>query len=251
MNLEINPCYSTLEPFVRSLARSVVFARNGEVLHEGRNTVKLFKVDGQRIVVKRYGHLSFFNRLVYGVFRKSKAERAYRHAIRLHKLGIDTPEEVGFVEIRQRGLLRDSYFVSAYSDYRSLRPVTELYMKIREAQPILNALSDFLFRLHWAGVLHRDLNIGNILYKDDGKGGYMFQVIDTNRMRFHRVLSMRQRLDNLRRLSCPAPAYLYLLEQYALKIKANRNTVQFTGIVLRLFFEMRQQMKRRIKRMLA
>lgn len=60
-------------------------------------------------------------------------------------------------------------------------------------------------------VLHKDLNIGNILYKDDGRGGYVFQLMDTNRMRFHRVLSMRQRLDNLRRLSCPVPAYLIFL----------------------------------------
>lgn len=121
MKFEINPCYSTLESFVRSLAVPLFFARNGEVLHEGRNTLKLFEADGQRVVVKRYGRLSFFNRLVYGMLRKSKAERAYRHVVRLHKLGIDTPEELGFVEIRRRGLLRDSYFVSAYSDYLSYR----------------------------------------------------------------------------------------------------------------------------------
>lgn len=101
MKFEITPCYKSLESFVRVLAVPLFFARNGEVLHEGRNMLKLFEVDGQRVVVKRYGRLSFFNRLVYGVLRKSKAERAYRHAMRLHKLGIDTPEELGFVEIRR------------------------------------------------------------------------------------------------------------------------------------------------------
>lgn len=236
---------------VRSLAYPWFFSRNGETVHEGRNTIKLFETGGQRMVVKRYGRLSFFNRLVYGVFRKSKAERAYRHAIRLRKLGIDTPEEIAFVEIRQRGLLRDSYFVSAYSDYLPLRPVTELFMQTPKMRPILDALTEFLFRMHRAGVLHKDLNIGNILYKNDDRDGYVFQVIDTNRMKFRRRLSMRQRLDNLRRLSCPAPAYLYILDRYARLVRSDANVVQLRGAVSRLFFEMRQQMKQRIKRMLA
>lgn len=201
------------------------------------------------MVVKRYGHLTFFNRVVYGFLRKSKAERAYRHAERLRRLGIDTPEEIAFAEIRWRGLLRESYFVSAYSDYRPLRPVTELYSQTQQAREILDALSEFLSRMHGAGVLHKDLNIGNILYKDDGWGGYIFQVIDTNRMEFRRTLSVRQRLKNLRRLSCPAPAYLYILDRYAGLIRADTDTLQLKGVVLRLFFEMRQRMKRRVKRM--
>lgn len=251
MRIEISPPHrKKSESFVRSLARPGFFSRNGETLHEGRNTIKRFETDGVRMVVKRYGHLSFFNRLIYGFLRKSKAERAYRHAARLRRLGIDTPEEIAFVEIRRRGLLRESYFVSAYSDYLPLQPITELYSQTQEARAILDALSEFLFRLHWAGVLHKDLNIGNILYKEDVRGGYVFQVIDTNRMEFRRTLSVRQRLKNLRRLSIPAPAYLYILDRYAGLIRSDANTVQLKGVVFRLFFEMRQRMKRRVKQML-
>ena len=247
MRICISPQYRVLEPFVKSLAQPGFFSRNGRVIHDGRNTVKVFDADGSLLAVKRYGHISLLNRLLYGSLRKSKAERAYRHAIRLRALGIDTPEQVAFVEVRRRGLLDGCYFVAVHSGYRSLRPVAELDIQRPEVAAVLDALADFLFRMHNAGVLHKDLNIGNILYRGDRCSGYAFQVIDTNRMRFYRSLSMRRRLDNLRRLSCPAPAYLYILDRYARLANANTDSIQLTGAVMRLFFEMRQRAKRWVK----
>lgn len=217
------------------------------MIHDGRNTVRLFEIDGQRLAVKRYGHISLLNRLLYGFLRKSKAERAYRHAIRLRQLGVGTPEEVAFLEVRRHCLLDACYFVARYSDYKPLQPVTELDIQRPEVAAVLDALADFLFRMHNAGVLHKDLNIGNILYRGDRCSGYAFQVIDTNRMRFYRSLSMRRRLDNLRRLSCPAPVYLYILDRYARLANANTDSIQLTGAVMRLFFEMRQRAKRWVK----
>lgn len=251
MRTRINPHYAKLEPFVGQLAHPFWFARNGVMLHAGRNTIKRFDADGVHLVVKSYGRLSLLNRLIYGVLRKSKAERAYLHAGRLRSLGIDTPEEVACVEIRRRGLLRASYFVSLYSDYRPLNPVTEGYTQVPETRSVLDALAGFLYKIHWAGVLHKDLNISNILYKRDDCGGYRFQLIDTNRMSFRHSLSMQQRLRNLRRLSCAAPAYLYILERYAVIAHTNPGSTQLKGVFARLLFEMRQRTKRRMKRLLA
>ena len=247
MRICISPQYRVLEPFVKSLAQPGFFSRNGRVIHDGRNTVKLFEIDGQRLAVKRYGHISLLNRLLYGFLRKSKAERAYRHAIRLRQLGVGTPEEVAFLEVRRHCLLDACYFVARYSDYKPLQPVTELDIQRPEVAAVVDALADFLFRMHNAGVLHKDLNIGNILYRGDRCSGYAFQVIDTNRMRFYRSLSMRRRLDNLRRLSCPAPVYLYILDRYARLANANTDSIQLTGAVMRLFFEMRQRTKRWVR----
>lgn len=248
MKLRINPRYRVLEPFVRHLAEPGYFAAHGQTLHDGRNTLKLFEVEGLRVVVKRYGHLSLLNRLVYGTLRRSKAERAYRHAARLRERGIDSPEEVAFLEIRRHGVLAESYFVSLHSEYESLLPVMELERPMAQRQSILDALAAFLLRLHDAGIVHLDLNIGNILYRREGETGYAFQLIDTNRMLFRRRLSTRRRLDNLRRLSCPAPVYLYLLDRYARLIRTDTDTIQFKGVLMRLLFENRQQLKRRIKR---
>ena len=242
----MNPRYEYLRPFVERLARPIFFARNGETLHSGRNTVKLFETDGVRLVVKSYERLSPFNRLAYGVLRKSKAMRAYLHADRLRRLGIDTPEEVAVVEIRRRGVMRQCYFVSLYTDYESIRPATELFMQREEAKRVLDGVAEFLVRMHWAGVEHKDLNVGNILYRKEN-GRYCFQVIDTNRMAFHRRLSMRRRLRNMRRLSCGASAYLYILHRYAEVLRANANGVQLKVAICRLAFEWRQRTKRKLK----
>ena len=247
MRIRIAPQYTASESFIRSLARPGYFEQNGRTLQKGRNTIKLFAIRDHRYVVKGYKHLSYIKRLAYGVFRKSKAERAYCHAVRLRNLGIDTPTEVAFLETRRHGLLQMCYFVALYSEYKPLRPIMGPDAQNPEAAAVLEALAAFLLRMHDAGVLHKDLNIGNILYQEDGGGGYRFQVIDTNRMQFRRRLSLRKRLDNLRRLSCPAPAYLHILEAYAKLAHVNTDSVQLKGTVMRLFFEMRQRSKRWMK----
>lgn len=248
MKIQISPQYQTLSDFIRSLTNPLFFEQQGEILHEGRNTIKLFQWKDQRFVVKRYGHITLMNRLIYGTLRHSKANRAYHHAILLRQRGIDTPQEVAFLEIRRHGLLHQSYFVSAYSEYLSLWSVTEHYLQDPESQFIVHDLSAFLFKLHEAGVLHKDLNIGNILYQHIRPHEYVFQVIDTNRMTFHRHLSIRQRLDNLRRLSCPVPVYLDILDRYAHLISSNTTAIQLKGTMFRLFFEMRQQIKQGVKK---
>lgn len=247
IRIRIAPSWQSRSWFVRALVRPGYFERHGETLHDGRNRVKRFEVDGCLLAVKSYVRLSIINRFFYGFIRRSKAERAYRHAIRLRSAGIDTPEGVAFVEIRRGWLLRASYFVSVCSSYRPVRPVTERFSPGAASCVVLDALAAFLFRMHEAGVLHKDLNIGNLLYEEDGRGGYRFQVIDTNRMKFQRRLSVRRRLDNLRRLSCPVPAYLYILDRYAGYIRSNASTLQLRGTLRRLLFEWRQRMKRRMK----
>lgn len=247
MKILLNPQYATLRPFVENLSANFRLSQS-TTLHEGRNTVKLFTIDGLPIVVKSYGHLSLVNRAIYGILRKSKGMRAYLYAGRLRRLGIDTPEEIAVVEIRHRGLLRENYFVSLYSDLRPLPSVTEANPPHPETQPILDALADFLLRLHRAGVLHKDLNIGNMLYRPDGKGGYEFQLIDINRMSFHQALSMRQRIKNLRRLSCAPITYMYLIYRYAEKTGGDEiSSIQFKGILARLLFEAKRGVKQKIK----
>ena len=201
MKLTINPKYARLRGFTESLPRIFPTSTGGKTLYEGRNIVKLYTQNGQRITVKSYGHLTLFNRLIYGSLRKSKAERAFRHAIRLQCLGIDTPEAIASLEIRRFGMLRDSYFVSAYTDYLPVSDITASFPQNPDSQNMLDQLVGFLVELHRTGVYHRDLHIGNILYRCDTRGNCRFQLIDTNRMTFHRRLSQRRRIENLRRLA--------------------------------------------------
>lgn len=252
MRIIINPRYDFYKDFIIRICSPSRFSNNGKVLQTGRNTIKLFEAAGIKLVVKSYEHLTLFNRLVYGALRKSKAERAYLHAIRLQRLGIGTPEEIAFVEIRRYGLLRSCYFVSLYSDYQSLSSATIDCMPNGEKYALLDALAKFLFKIHWAGVLHKDLNIGNILYTDkcDTIEGFYFQVVDTNRMVFHSSLSTHQRIQNLRRLSCSIPSFLYILKRYATIAGIDPESMQLNGVFARLIFGYRQSRKRTIKAIL-
>ncbi|MBR6672677.1 MAG: LPS kinase Kdo/WaaP, partial [Alistipes sp.] len=96
-------------------------------------------------------------------------------------------------------------------------------------------------------VLHHDLNISNILFQGDSVSGYKFQLIDTNRMDFKQQLSLRKRIENMRRLSCGSAAYAYLLERYAEKMNQPENSFELRGLLARLIFDERQRTKQKVK----
>ena len=98
MKITVNPGMEHLRQFVRQLPE--LFPASGEVLHDGRNQIRAFDIGGERLVVKRYKRPSAFNAVMYSFFRKSKARRAYEHALRLRELGIDTPEPVALNQMR-------------------------------------------------------------------------------------------------------------------------------------------------------
>lgn len=242
--------YAWLREFVESLPESLDGLPNSKILHKGRNELRYVEVDGRRLVVKSYTHLSPINRLVYGRFRRSKAMRAYRYAQRLLDMGIDTPQPVAAKDVYKRGVLRQSLFVSEYSDYRSAAVANEYPLMAGELQPFMDALAEFIYRLHNVGILHQDLNITNILYRHTPNGEYRFQLIDINRMVFRHRISKQERAQNLRRLSCSAAAYVYILEKYAELLASDESSFQLRGLIARLLFERRQQVKQNIKMML-
>lgn len=179
------------------------FRIHGEVLHQKRNTVKKVQLDDADLVVKSFKIPGGVRALLYGRFRKSKARRSFEHAQRLQALGIETPAPVAFVEQYRRGRLRASYFVSEYYPHdfsmSHVLPAAGGGKAPDEAGAVIDAFTRFTFRLHEAGVLHRDYNTGNILVRCQA-GDWTFAIIDINRMRFGR-LSVRQRLNNLVRLT--------------------------------------------------
>lgn len=255
MRIVINPKYSNLAEFVGKLAQKDWFNNNGTVLFDGRNTIKMFEVDGIKVAVKRFGRLSLPNRIIYGRLRKSKARRAYEYAAKLNQLGINSPEEVAYIEVRKKGLMDQSYFVCLYTDYKSMLPF--FYQKNLSAQefsniePMLDALAHFLYKVHEAGVIHNDLNYTNILYMDtpnlEGPDSFDFTIIDANRMEFHRSLSLEQRMHNLRRLNVSIPAHLYILQKYAGIIGEKPQKLQLMVLKHRYEFEHKRERTARIK----
>lgn len=186
----------------------------GELIFAGRNTIRSFMVCGEHITVKRFRKPSGINAWLYGTLRKSKARRAFEHASELQRLGLPTPEPIGWREDYRAGRIRETYLVTRYSDYRPISEITNAFPAPHTVE-VLDAFAAFIVRLHKAGVLHGDFNNGNTQWKADGKGGYLFEVIDINRMQFRgRELTRKESLHNLRRITCPMTAYAYLLGRY-------------------------------------
>lgn len=115
--------------------------------------------------------------------------------------------------------------------------------------PVLEAFARFTVRLHEQGICHEDFNQTNILWEYDGTAGnYRFQLIDINRMRFHaRPLRPDECMINLRRLSCPAVPFLYILDRYADIRGWDINDTLLRGTFFRLLFGRRQQFKKRFR----
>lgn len=246
MRIRINPHFDSLRGFVERLPRE--FAREGSVLHDARNSIRAFEIGGDRYAVKKYKRPHPLNRFVYTFLRKSKAQRAYEHAQRLLGLGIGTPEPVGWLETRRHGLLQDAYFICRYTDYAALCEAT-LRFPAPDTLPLLTAFARFAAALHEKGVLHGDFNHSNILYRcDPVTGAYRFQLIDANRMKFRSRVGERASIVNLRRLSCPSGAYLYILNAYSEARNWNTDDTLLRGIVTRLLFRRRQRIKAELKR---
>ncbi|MBR7156990.1 MAG: hypothetical protein IKD16_01180 [Bacteroidales bacterium] len=255
----LNTKYIELESFIARLASPGWFEKNGTWLHNGRNKIKMFDANGIKVAVKQFGRLSLLNKIVYCTIRKSKARRAYEYAQRLGKLGINTPEEVAYIEIRKNGLLQQSYYVCLHTEYQSMLPL--FYQRnlspeeFNEITPLLDDLTQFLYKTHQAGVIHNDLNYTNILYKSPECGctGYDFTLIDINRMEFYRSadnpqpLPFEKRLHNLRRLNVSVIAHLYIMQKYAQILGMRAQDLQLPVINMRYRFEYKRQRTQKIK----
>lgn len=209
MKVIVHPDYRNLTDFIQQLPST--FDQSGELLYRGRNTVKRYQVDGLSVVVKRYKHPNFIQRIAYTFFKSSKTERAYKFAALLRSKNIDTPHEVAYIETKRHGLFTTGYFISLNCD----DPATSVLLSIDNFDhPLANALSKFLVELHEKGVLHGDLNLTNILYHIEEPDKYHFVLIDTNRSIF-KYPNQKECLDNLKRLTHKRELLIYIISLYA------------------------------------
>lgn len=244
MRILLNPTYGSCESFVTALTEPGWFDTHGAPLYEECTAVRVFVAGGLRLVVRRYGHTSLADRLHPG-----RAMRDYRNAMKLRRLGIETPEAVAAVEVRRRGSSRCGYFVSLYSDFRPLPRLHDFNtFLLPDARRMMDALAAFLLRMHGAGVLHGDLDHRHILYAV-GDRGIRFQLVGISRTTFHGPLSRRRRLRDLRRLDCCANAYLYLLKRYAELGGAAPASVLMEGTVLRLLSGWQRRFLHKLKKL--
>jgi tRNA A-37 threonylcarbamoyl transferase component Bud32 len=238
----VNPEYKSYTKFVERLPQ--IFETEGTTIYEGRNLVKVYEEKGEKFVVKRYKRPMIHQRIDYTFLRKSKARRAYDYALRLKELSIDTPEAVACVEEHKFGLFRTGYFVSTIC--------TDPELKILRETPdekLIDAFAHFIVKMHEQGVLHGDLNLSNILYREDTNEphGYHFTVIDTNRSRFVEQASKQQCLRNMVRISHIRDLNKLIIGRYA-EIRGWDKDECITSVERMLdAFEKKRRIKRKIK----
>lgn len=192
----IHPQYQHLEEFISQLPK--IFLSTGTYIHDGRNKIKTWEVNGLKINAKRYRIPLFINRFIYYYFRKTKAERAYDYALKLQEKGINTPTPIAYIVEKQHGLLGYSYFISLQVDYSrrfyefGTNPLTE------ENKKTLQEFGRYTAHLHQQEIYHQDYSPGNILF--DIKNGHPeFCIVDINRMSFGPV-SFQKGCANFARL---------------------------------------------------
>lgn len=208
VKIVINPKYTHLADFIEALPRHN--APIGAVLRDFRNILQKVSVGGEDLVVKQYKRPTLLNRIVYSFFRKSKARRSYEYALRLHGMGVDSPEPVAYIETRKNGLFHIGYFVSVCLKDPMLDSIGQ-YDPLTQHR-ILTDFAEFTVDLHRRGIMHYDYNPSNIFFREVG-GSYRFALIDINRMRFKKP-SKKKCLQSLQGLSLPLPLLVYTMGRY-------------------------------------
>ena len=208
----INPKYAYLQEYIYTIPERMT--QEGELLKDGRNYIKVLTApDGLRLNVKRYHIPQGPNRLIYSLgIRKPKGRRAYEYPQRILPKGIETPENIAYIEERHLGMLGYSYFVCTQCEYEH-----ELYEVGHAPDGTYNdlalALAAFTANMHNANVLHCDYSPGNILWRQDEQG-FHFSVIDINRMYFGPV-DIKRGCANFARLWGPKHFIEILVREYA------------------------------------
>ncbi len=198
-----------------------------KTLHWGRNYIYRSRLtgapdaaadqegSGSRVVVKQFRAETGWK----GLRRRwtgTKAELSWRMARAFADAGIPTAEPVLLAESTTAG--GPGFFVT-----RDLGDVLEARYLLRavnagtadedfpqvDVGTFLDNLGALLRRMHEAGLWHRDLSIGNVLLGNhpEGTSSATLYIIDLNRARQRRRLTLAQRTSDLCRLALERPEH--------------------------------------------
>ena len=198
-----------------------------ETVHWGRNYLyrtRLTSPDGPvDVVVKQFRNQGLLKRL-RRQWRGSKATLSWRMARDFEAAGLKTAEALVLIESKHPE--GPACFVARHlSDVMEARYVLRAANRGAEAEEyphldlasFFDALGRALRQMHEAGFFHRDLSIGNVLLPTGATtlGPEDLYLIDLNRTRRRRRLSLTERTRDLCRLAIFRPEHQRMfLEAY-------------------------------------
>ncbi|HYO11672.1 MAG TPA: lipopolysaccharide kinase InaA family protein [Thermoanaerobaculia bacterium] len=193
-----------------------------KTLHWGRNYLYISRLETVRgpleVVVKQFRNRDARDRLRRR-WRGSKAAKSWQVARALLAAGLSTPNPVMLLESQDES--GPSFYICRYLPnmvearylFRAANAGTEAEQFPQvDFSAFVEALGRFIRRLHEAGFWHRDLSGGNILLRfgSDGKPSEL-HLVDLNRARMGRSLSVSERTRDLSRLALFRPEHQELL----------------------------------------
>jgi len=207
-----------LDPgFLNALSEPLLLMKEGALLHSGRNRLAAvsLKASSGRVgeaVLKQFNPRGV-DRLKTLIL-PSKARKAWRGAKALVQKGVPTPFPLAYLERKKAGLTAEGYYLA--EKISNAQEVRHLFRSLegRELAELLRTLAVFLKEAHNKGVLHKDLSDGNILAGSDGRGGTIFYLLDTNRVRVRKRIGLMRAAGNLVRLGIPPPGQPAFLAYY-------------------------------------
>lgn len=181
-----------------------------ETIHWGRNYLYSTQLPTQagplEVVVKQFRNLGWTARWRRR-FEGSKAEKSWLVARYMQERCLLTPEPIMllesvaadgpslFVARRLAGSVESRYFFRALNAGRE----SELFPRLN-VNALLRALGHSLRAMHDAGIWHRDVSVGNLLITAIDEGEPQVHIVDLNRARIGRSVSVQRRTRDLCRL---------------------------------------------------
>ena len=174
------------------------------------------------MTVKSFKIPNLFNKIIYTFFRDSKAKKSYENSLRIEPFA---PKAIGYIEFKKFGLLDESYFVSEHFDYDFTIREPLLDKNFENRVEILQAFARFSYEMHQKNIYHNDYSPGNILIKKDVSNGYVFKVVDVNRMKFF-SLTCKDRAQNFSQLWADDNDLKIIINEYKNHYKTDKELEQ-------------------------
>lgn len=175
----------TARQFVRQIDRLM---ESGQILKRGNTCfVSRVRFGTLDIAVKRYNHKGWLHSLRH-TLKGSRARRCWLTAHRLQQMNIPSARPLAFIEQRTRGILRQSYFLSAFVEGASLDKFLKSPASFEEKQKLLEQMETLFSRLTQNRITYGDPKPSNFLLTPQNQP----LMIDLDSIRIHRCKPLLQ-----------------------------------------------------------